>query len=136
MAERFRMRIYTPEKMVFDNEIESLVVQGLDGQLCVQAHHMPAVFALDTGFIRARDGEETRQFAATEGFVDVDYNRAYIFVDACVESDGAEQAEAELTRLKARERSSVREHKRSAITLARTLSELSRKDKKRRGPEF
>ena len=107
MAETFRYRIYTPEKIFQDDVTESLVLQGLDGQLCVQAHHMPALFALDTGLIRVKKEEED-----------------------------AEKAAEELTRLKARERRSVREHKRNAITLARTIAELSRRDRKNKSPNL
>ncbi|MBR5410667.1 MAG: F0F1 ATP synthase subunit epsilon [Clostridia bacterium] len=135
MSEEYRFCIYTPEKIVLEGMTESLVLQGLDGQLCVQAHHMPALFALDTGYIRVKQNGAWRQLVSTEGYVDVNYNRAYIFVDHCIEEDDAEKAEAELQRLKATERRSVREHKRSAIKLARTLAELNAKDKRRRTPK-
>ena len=92
------------------------------------AHHMPAVFAVDGGAVRVKVGEKWLHFAATEGFADVNYNRAYVFVDYCVPEENAEAAAAELERLKARDRSSVREHRRNAITLARTLSELRKKE--------
>ena len=136
MAETFRYRIYTPEKIFQDDVTESLVLQGLDGQLCVQAHHMPALFALDTGLIRVKKDGVWRQFVSTEGFVDVNYNRAYIYVDFCLEEEDAEKAAEELSRLKAKERRSVREHKRNAITLARTIAELSRRDRKNKSPNL
>ena len=130
MAERFRVRIYTPEKVAFETkDAESLVLAGLDGEVGVMAHHMPAVFAVDSGAVRVKIGEDWLQFVTTEGFADVNYNRAYVFVDYCVPEENAEAAAAELERLKARDRRSVREHRRNAVTLARALAELHKKDK-------
>ena len=121
MAETFRYRIYTPEKIFQDDVTESLVLQGLDGQLCVQAHHMSALFALDTGLIRVKKDGVWRQFVSTEGFVDVNYNRAYIYVDFCLEEEDAEKAAEELTRLKARERGVLDQADENARRMIRSL---------------
>lgn len=132
MENTFTIRIYTPQKMFLNDTVSSLVVQGLDGELCVQANHMPGVFAIDTGYIKIKKEGVWRQFVSTEGFVDVNYNRANIFVDFCHEEADAEKASAELERLKAKDRKSVTEHKRNAVTLARIVSDLNVRPGRRR----
>ena len=129
MPDTFRVHIYTPEKIAFEDEaVESLVLQGLDGEVGVMAHHMPAILALSAGTLRIKKDGEWRSFLTTEGFVDVNYNRAYVFVDLCVAAEHAGKAAAELERLKAKDRSSVREHRRNAVTLARVIADLRKKD--------
>lgn len=132
MENTFTLRIFTPEKMFLDDTVSSLIVQGLDGELCVQAHHMPGVFAVDTGYIKIKKDGLWRQYVSTGGFVDINHNRANIFVEFCHEEADAEKARAELESLKAKDRKSVTEHKRNAVTLARIVADLNSRPGARR----
>ena len=79
----FRLSIVTPEKIFFDEDIQSLVVPGTEGYLGVLSNHAPLISALKPGRVEIRDTKETIHFlAVTNGFIEVSNNVATILCEA------------------------------------------------------
>ncbi len=82
MARKFKVEIVTPEKLVFSEEVESLVVPAERGYLGVLAGHAPLLCTLQPGGIRlVRDGDET-WFATGGGFMEVAGGRASLLTES------------------------------------------------------
>ncbi len=59
MANTFRLKVITPERIVFDKDVEKLTATARDGQLTILPNHEPLVTALGIDVMRATiDGEE------------------------------------------------------------------------------
>ena len=62
MAEKLRLKIITPEKLVFDGEVEELVAPGQMGEFGILPGHVPFLSTLFPGRLRFRaeeSGENT-----------------------------------------------------------------------------
>lgn len=83
MATPFNLSILTPERTVFEGEVEYVQAPGTEGYLGVLAHHAALVTALASGTLTLRrtDGVEER-YAVSGGFFEVSNNRATVLADA------------------------------------------------------
>lgn len=79
----FRLSIVTPERVVYDDNVRSMTVPGIDGYLGILAHHAPIITALKPGKIEYFD-ESGQLFilSVSNGFVEVSNNVATILADA------------------------------------------------------
>ena len=57
MAEKLRLKIITPEKLVFDGEVEELVAPGQMGEFGVLPGHVPFLSVLHPGRLRFKTEE-------------------------------------------------------------------------------
>jgi F-type H+-transporting ATPase subunit epsilon len=82
MATPFHLAILTPEKSVFEGEVEYVQVPGTEGYLGVLAHHAALVTGLASGMltVRGTDGRESR-WPVSGGFFEVSNNRATVLAD-------------------------------------------------------
>ncbi len=79
----FRLSIVTPDKVVYDSDIRSLVVPGVDGYLGVLSQHAPLITALRPGHIEFRDADDkVHLLAVSNGFMEVSQNVATLLADA------------------------------------------------------
>lgn len=76
-----KLKIVTPDKIVYDGEVEKITVPGTAGQFEILVNHAPIISSLDAGEVvyQAPQGEETLKI--TGGFVEVARNN----VSLCVE---------------------------------------------------
>ena len=83
MATPFELSILTPEKSVFEGQVEYVQVPGTEGYLGVLAHHASLVTALMPGTMTVRKaGGEVETFELTGGFFEVGHNQATVLADA------------------------------------------------------
>ena len=126
---RYKLEIMTPERLFFDGEVESLRINGSDGELSIWKGHTPMLATMPVGELRIRtaEGEEKDAFHS-EGFVEVRPDRVLVFVQSCEWPDeiDAARAQAALDRANAKllQRQSVMEHKHTEISLARAMARL------------
>ena len=82
MAKKFKVEIVTPEKLVFSEEVESLVVPAERGYLGVLAGHAPLLCALQAGEIKmVRDGAES-WYTTAGGFMEIAGGKASLLTDS------------------------------------------------------
>lgn len=76
------MKIVSPEKIVFDGNVEKVTVPGTVGRFEILKDHAPIISSLEKGDVEyvSEDGEKT-QFGILGGFVEVKKNN----VSLCVE---------------------------------------------------
>ncbi len=79
---KFKLRILTPIKEIFNNQIESLVVPSESGSLGILANHRSIVSALKKGKIEIRSKEFKKDFLLEEtGILKFNKNEAVILVN-------------------------------------------------------
>ncbi len=75
---KFMLTVTTPEREVFNSQVDMVIVRTITGDLGVMAGHEDYVAPLDIGVIKIRDNEETKFGAVSGGFVKIDKQGAKI----------------------------------------------------------
>ncbi len=83
MAGIFHLQVVTPEREVFNGDVESITLPGLESRFGVLRSHAPMIAALTAGYVEITDanGQQTRM-AVGGGFFQVADNVAMILADS------------------------------------------------------
>lgn len=82
MADRdLHCRVVTPEREVFDDTVQSVVLPGADGQFGVLRDHTPYLAHLEIGEIKVDTGSGTRYIACSGGFARVVDNEIMVLAE-------------------------------------------------------
>jgi F-type H+-transporting ATPase subunit epsilon len=65
------LEIFTPEKLDYADDVDSVQLPGSEGELGVLPHHAPLVSNLGAGELRLRKGGQEESFAIVGGFLQV-----------------------------------------------------------------
>ena len=101
----FKLSAVTPEKIVFEQEVSSIVAPGSEGYLGVLTNHAPLITPLTAGKLQVKDtsGNETEYFLSG-GFLEVSNNVATILADAIEQPGEIDVDRAKAAEQRARER--------------------------------
>jgi F-type H+-transporting ATPase subunit epsilon len=88
-------RIITPERPIFDDEAELVIVRIADGELGVLVDHAPTVSTVEIGDVRIQQGEEWSIYATSDGFFKVSENLVQVLVEEAVPAEEIVAEEAE-----------------------------------------
>jgi F-type H+-transporting ATPase subunit epsilon len=75
------LEIVTPERRVYQGEVDSVQVPGIDGELGILPHHAPLLSLLGDGELRIRRGAEEESIAIFGGFVQVRPDKVVIMAE-------------------------------------------------------
>jgi len=128
MAKRIRLEVITPERAVLTEEVDSLILPGLDGLFGVLPNHQALVAALRAGPVIYRQDGRREKLAVSGGFFEFARNRAIILADAAelaAEIDVIRAREAaERARRRLKDRQGRWDHARARAALERALNRL------------
>ncbi|MEL6469465.1 MAG: ATP synthase F1 subunit epsilon [Cyanobacteria bacterium J06623_4] len=92
------VRVVAPDRTVWDDEAEEVILPSTTGQLGILGGHAPLLTALDTGVLRVRSTEGAKDWTAIAlmgGFAEVEEDEVTILVNGAERGDSIDQAEAE-----------------------------------------
>jgi len=119
-----RVEVVTAERRVYSDDVEMVIVPGIEGEMGILHNHAPLLTALQVGELRTlKEGEEVEALAVTGGFVEVQPDKVIVLADAAERADEIDGARAEEARRRAEAR--LRGDK-SAIDIARAEAALRR----------
>src|SRR5215212_12276443 len=75
------LEIVTPEKLAYQDEVDSVQLPGSEGELGVLPHHAPLVSTLGAGELRLRKGGQEESFAIVGGFLQVLPDRVVVMAE-------------------------------------------------------
>jgi F-type H+-transporting ATPase subunit epsilon len=105
MARKFKIEIVTPEKLVFSEEIESLVIPAERGYLGVLAGHAPLLATLQPGEITIKGSAKGElHYATSGGFMEVTPGKAVLLTESAEEATQIDIPRAEESKKRAEER--------------------------------
>jgi len=78
----FKLQVVTPERIVLDETVTSIIAPGALGYLGVLAHHAPLLTTLSSGRLTVRRADEIREYRIAGGFLEVSNNVATILADS------------------------------------------------------
>jgi len=76
------LEIITPDKKIFEDEVSSVVLPGIDGSFGILKQHAPMISALKKGKVKVVDKSSTRhQFEINGGVVEVLNNKVIVLAE-------------------------------------------------------
>ncbi len=95
-----QLDIVTPERLVYSDEVDEVIVPGSQGELGILPHHAPLLTTLGLGELRIRKGGTEESFAIVGGFLQVRPDRAVVMAETAdmaaeIDLERAEQARRE-----------------------------------------
>ncbi len=78
-----KLKIVTPERIVYDGEVQSVLVPGTMGQFEILTDHAPIISSIGKGTVEYATKDGKQQLLVSGGFVAVQQNE----VSLCVEVD-------------------------------------------------
>ena len=122
------LKIITHERIVFEGEVDELVLQTKGGQIGILKDHVPLTTALDIGVTKAKIGDKYKYFATMGGIFQFKDNTATILTDVC--EDGCDIDVTRANNAKQRAESRLADHdakidaERAQAASARSLARL------------
>lgn len=88
--DKLHLEIVTPEKLLYEADIDMVVVPGSEGELGLLPHHIPIFTKIKPGEIKIKNEGKVEYLAVTGGFLDFSNKKATILADYAVHSDEIE----------------------------------------------
>lgn len=103
MSSQIKFKIVTPERTVYENEIDSATLPVVDGQVTILSEHRSYIAALKAGeILLKKDGAEI-QLATSGGFLEFSKNTLIVLADTAENAAEIDLARAEEARKRAEE---------------------------------
>ena len=96
-----QLEIVSPERRAFTDEVDEVIVPGIDGQLGILPHHTRLITALGTGELRIKKGGTEQSLLISGGFVEVRPDKVVVMADLAERSDEIDEARAAEARKRA-----------------------------------
>jgi F-type H+-transporting ATPase subunit epsilon len=77
-----KLQILTPDKAVYDGEVEALLVPGSAGPFEILKDHAPILASLSQGEVRIRANNKETFYTVSGGFVEFHKNQAVVLAES------------------------------------------------------
>lgn len=132
------LQIITPEKTVFDDEVEQVSLPTQNGQITILPNHVALVTRITPGELNFKIHQKENLLAAGFGFAEIDSKNVKVLVDLAAPEEELEERKIEEAKKTAEEELakkhilSEEEYATAAANLAKALAQLKIKRRHRR----
>lgn len=98
------LEIVTPDKPFFSEEVEMVIVRGMEGDLAIMKGRAPITTPLKIGKVRIFQNGVERVAAVVDGYISVVDDKATIVTEAAEWPDEIDVSRAEAAKIRAEER--------------------------------
>jgi F-type H+-transporting ATPase subunit epsilon len=89
-----QLEIVSPERLAYTDEVDMVVVPGIDGELGILPHHTRLISALGVGELRIKKGGTEQSMLISGGFVEVRPDKVIVLADLAEHSEEIDEARA------------------------------------------
>ena len=137
MVSTIRLEIVTPERVIYSDEVDAVVVPGVEGQLGILPHHAPLMTMLQPGELKVRKGGEEIYVAIFGGFLEVRPDRVIVLADAAERAEEIDVGRVEEAKRRAEQQMANRvlsevKKARAEAALRRSLVQLKVAERRRK----
>ena len=134
MSDKIHLKVITHEKIVFEDEIDELYVQSVDGRLGILKNHIPVICALNVGVTKIVKDKDSQCIATMGGILQFAHNQATILTDIAELECDIDVARAKHAKERAQARLKAHEETldmaRAKMALAKAITRISTKEKR------
>ncbi len=141
MSLRIKFKIVTPEKTVFEEEVDQATLPVTNGEITILPSHRPYIASLKAGEIMVKIGGKEIDLAVSGGFIEFNQNVLVVLADTAERAEEIDVTRAEEARVRAEELKKEKitmddgEYARVAASIEKELARIKvgRKHHTRRG---
>ncbi len=100
----YKLRIVTPEGILFDDQVEKLVAHTVLGDICILANHIDIVTVIDVGKVSLSQGDKTRYAACSGGVLSVRDGECSLVATTFEYAEDIDAARAQIAKDRAEEK--------------------------------
>jgi len=104
MADIINLKIITPEKVILDEEVGSVIVRTVDSARGILPRRAPLVAMLELGVLIYRQGGVRNYMVVAEGIMEVKRNKVIILTEAAEEGDDIRKFGKKMASLKQKQK--------------------------------
>ncbi len=104
MADKLKLEIVSPDKLVLSEEVDEVVVPGIQGQFGILPGHTSFLAALDVGELTYKKEKNTGNIFVNAGYAEVSADKVTILADSSELASDIDVARAEESRQRAEDR--------------------------------
>jgi len=101
MTSKIKFKIVTPERTVFESEIDQLTLPTMEGEITVLPEHIPLISVLAPGELVAKKNGEETAMAISGGMMEVRRNEITVLADTAERAEEIDLSRAEAARQRA-----------------------------------
>ena len=128
MADKLYLEVITAEKLALREEVDEVIVPGLDGELGILPDHTPLISQLKTGILSYRQGAQSRRMHVSGGFVEVASDRVSVLSDVAEKPEEIDLERAQRAKERAERRLASRgedvDFPRAELKLQRAMARI------------
>jgi len=87
MADKIKLEVLTPERLVLSASVDEVVIPGLNGELGILPNHTALISQLKTGILTYRSGSDKRLLHVSGGFAEVLPDQVSVLSDVAERSE-------------------------------------------------
>lgn len=131
----FNLKIVTPEKEIFNENVDQLNVQTSQGELGILPHHVNLLAKLLPGELTIKKGNNTQILAAGSGFIQIVDGQVIVLTDLAVNEKDIDEKAVENAKVRAQtaleQKLSDEEYAETLAILEKSLAQLKVKRRHR-----
>jgi F-type H+-transporting ATPase subunit epsilon len=75
-----KFKIVTPEKVIYENEINQVTIPTMSGEITILPNHIPLISVLKAGELKIKDKDGEHNMAVSGGFLEVRGNNEIVIL--------------------------------------------------------
>ncbi|WP_018754702.1 F0F1 ATP synthase subunit epsilon [Paenibacillus terrigena] len=124
----FLLEVVTPERKVYAKEVNMVIVKGMEGELGIQANHVPLVTPLKVAPVVIKMNGKAEEIAVHGGFVQIGKEKVVILAETAelpgdIDYNRAKAARERAERRLANKKDHI-DHRRAELALQRALARI------------
>ena len=104
MAETLKLEIVTPDGTAYSEDVETVTLPGVEGQMGIYPRHVPLLTQMVPGEVIVSKGGEEYFLAVGEGLIEVTGDHVALLTDMAIAAEKIDEAKAEEARQRAEAR--------------------------------
>ena len=98
------LEIITPEKPIFNDQVESVTIPGTMGGFQILKDHAPLISSFEIGVVKVKANSKENFFATAGGTVEVNKNKVLVLADSIERISDIDEDRAQKAKQRAEER--------------------------------
>ncbi|OGO74284.1 MAG: ATP synthase F1 subunit epsilon, partial [Chloroflexi bacterium RIFOXYC12_FULL_59_14] len=98
-----RCEIVSQDRMVYEGDVDIVVLPGAAGEMGILPHHAPLLTTLKYGFVKVRQQGSEQVFTVAGGVAEIQPDIVTVLADAAENIEEIDEARAEQARQRAQE---------------------------------